>query len=166
MNEVKRNYTYQLDLQMFADDNGDSGGNDSEGQTQNNDNPAPEVRKIELTQEEFDAKIAERLARERKKYADYDDLKAKLAEYEAAEAERQKAAMTEQERMQAELEAAKRRRKKPRMHANKRSKPRTNARLKRNSSSRRPAQIFVKTRSTMRLFSLISRELTLTRMET
>ncbi|MCU6709349.1 scaffolding protein [Paenibacillus sp. J5C_2022] len=84
-------YRLALDLQTFSDDP------DPE--------PTPEPT---FTQAELEAKIAERLGRERKKYADYDDLKAKLTEFETAEAERQKAAMTEQERIQAELDAAKR----------------------------------------------------------
>lgn len=57
------------------------------------------------SQEEFDRRIAARIARERAKYADYDNLKTaaeKLAEIEAAN-------QTEAEKAQARLEAAERR---------------------------------------------------------
>jgi hypothetical protein len=66
-------------------------------------------KKLELTQEELDELIAKRVARERKKlekYKDYDDIKAKLAEYEAEAEERRKAELTEVERLKEELEAA------------------------------------------------------------
>lgn len=64
-----------------------------------------------LTQAELDRIIEERLARERKKYADYDELKAKAAkldEYEAAsksdlEKAAEKAAAAEKRAEQAEL---------------------------------------------------------------
>ena len=42
--------------------------------------------KIIETQEELDAVIKSRLSREREKYADYEDLKKQLAEFEAKEA--------------------------------------------------------------------------------
>lgn len=57
------------------------------------------------SQEEFDRRIAARIAREQAKYADYDNLKtaaAKLAELEAAN-------QTEAEKTQARLEAAEKR---------------------------------------------------------
>ncbi|MHA7962872.1 phage scaffolding protein [Paenibacillus sp. CAU 1782] len=90
---IKRKYRFPLDIQLFAEDDPEPG---------NDPNPEPT-----FTQAELDAKIAERLGRERKKYADYDELKTKLADLEAAETERQKATMTEQERTAAELAAAK-----------------------------------------------------------
>lgn len=101
-----------LDLQTFADDGdgddgngntpdnntGDNGGSDDGkgGDGQNQDNV------LTLSQEELDRIIADRLARQQKKFADYDDLKTKLSEYEQAEEERKKAAMSEQERIEAE----------------------------------------------------------------
>lgn len=99
-----------LDLQTFAegddggskntpdDDVGDNGGSDDNkgGGDQNKD------KTLTFTQEEFDKIIAERLARQQKKFADYDELKAKLDEFEEAEEERKKAAMSEQERLEAE----------------------------------------------------------------
>lgn len=62
-----------------------------------------------FSQDELDRIVAERIARERKKFADYDDLKTKLTAFEQAEEERKKAEMTEKERLEAEkAEAAKR----------------------------------------------------------
>ncbi|HDR7641231.1 phage scaffolding protein [Bacillus wiedmannii] len=59
-----------------------------------------------LTQEQVDEVIAKRLERERKKYEDYDDLKAKLVAFEQADEERRKQEMTEVERLQAEKDEA------------------------------------------------------------
>lgn len=115
-NEEKRNiteYTYNLDLQLFADGGGDDddkkpddvnddkgGGNGADGSNGADDKT--------FTQAELDRILADRLERERKKFADYDELKTKLSEFEQAEAERQKAAMTEQERLAAEKAEAER----------------------------------------------------------
>lgn len=68
--------------------------------------PAEEAKQTEapqktFTQEELDKIIADRIARERKKYekyADYDDLKNKLARYEKEAEERRLAEMSEKER--------------------------------------------------------------------
>ncbi|NGQ95493.1 hypothetical protein G3578_10045 [Brevibacillus sp. SYP-B805] len=60
-----------------------------------------------FTQEDVDRIVLERIARERKKlerFADYDDIKAKLAEYEKEREERQRAEMTEIERYKADYE--------------------------------------------------------------
>lgn len=86
--ELKRKYPMVLDLQMFAEE----------------DPPA----KLDMTQAELDAMIADRLARDRKKYADYDDVKTKLTALEQAEDERKKAAMTEVDRIKAEKDEAER----------------------------------------------------------
>lgn len=94
-------FRYALNLQTFADEPGDP------PQDPPSEPPAP--RKLEMTQEEFDARIADRLARERRKYADYDDIKTKLSTFEQAEEERRKAAMTEKERLEAERDAEKKR---------------------------------------------------------
>ncbi|PEC58451.1 scaffolding protein [Bacillus wiedmannii] len=59
-----------------------------------------------LTQEQVDDVVAKRLERERKKYEDYDDIKAKLIALEQAEEERKKQEMTEVERLQAEKDEA------------------------------------------------------------
>lgn len=64
-----------------------------------------------FTQEELDKIVADRIARERKKYdkfSDYDELKKKAEEYEKAEDERKKAEMTAQERLEAEKAEAQR----------------------------------------------------------
>lgn len=92
MNEINRKYTLPLNLQLFAEEDPPA--------DPPQDPPAP--KKIELTQEELDAKITERLARERKKYADYDDLKTRLTAFEEAEEARKKEQMTEKERLEAE----------------------------------------------------------------
>ncbi|RAU96833.1 scaffolding protein [Paenibacillus sp. YN15] len=67
--------------------------------------PDPKPEKT-FTQAELDALIADRLGRERKKYADYDELKTKLTALEQAEEERKKTQMSEQERLQAERDEA------------------------------------------------------------
>lgn len=59
-----------------------------------------------LTQEQVDEVVAKRLERERKKYEDYDDIKAKLIAFEQVEEERKKQEMTEVERLQAEKDEA------------------------------------------------------------
>lgn len=56
-----------------------------------------------FTQEELDGILKDRLDRERKKYADYDDKAAKLAELEKAEEERRVASLSEIERAQEEF---------------------------------------------------------------
>jgi hypothetical protein len=75
-----------------------------------NENPtdgAPE-EKLEtkkFTQEEVNKLLAERVARANKKlekYADYDEVKMRLTEFEKFEEERKKAEMTVQERLEAE----------------------------------------------------------------
>lgn len=55
-----------------------------------------------FTQADVDRIVSERLSRERARYADYDDLKAKASEYDKA-AEAQK---TEQQRLAEQLQAA------------------------------------------------------------
>lgn len=62
-----------------------------------------------FTQAELDEILAKRLERERKKYADYDDLKSKVDEFSKAEDERKKAEMSEIERIQLEKEEAEKR---------------------------------------------------------
>lgn len=57
-----------------------------------------------FTQSQLEEIIGERLARERKKYSDYDELKAQLEAKQKEEEERKKAEMTEIERLKAEKE--------------------------------------------------------------
>ena len=56
-----------------------------------------------FTQTELNSFVEERLARERKKFGDYNDLKTKLSEFEKAEQARKEAEMTELERYQSQL---------------------------------------------------------------
>ncbi|WP_164763009.1 phage scaffolding protein [Paenibacillus humicus] len=93
INDVKRDLRYKLNLQTFAEDPDTT--------------PEPEpAKKLEMTQEEFDRIIADRIGRERKKFADYDDVKTKLTAFEQAEAERKKAELTDKERADADKAAA------------------------------------------------------------
>lgn len=76
----------------------------------NNQKPQAESKTLTLTQEELDRIIEQRLARERKKYADYEKLKQaaeelqKLKEAQMSEEERLQAKLAEYERKAAELE--------------------------------------------------------------
>lgn len=99
-NEVKRKFPLKLNLQLFAEPT------DPPADPQDPPSDPTVPKKLEMTQEEFDAKIEERLARERKKYAGFDEMKTKLAELEKAEEDRQKASMTEKERLEAERDEA------------------------------------------------------------
>lgn len=96
-------------LMMEADNGGNGGGGGGESVQPQDKKPEEKPAEKTFTQTELDEIIAQRLERERKKYADYDELKAKLSEYEKAEEERKKAQMSEQERLQAEKEEAERR---------------------------------------------------------
>lgn len=99
-------------LQYFAEGDNDGDNNPPVDDKQVDDKKADgndnddKPKKVEMTQEELDALIAKRLEREKKKYADYDDLKTKLSDYEKAEEERKKADMSEIERLQAEKDEA------------------------------------------------------------
>jgi len=62
---------------------------------------------INLTQEEFDAIIAKRIARERKKYGEIESLKTALMDQLTVECEQEKSSMKELMRIHAELKAAK-----------------------------------------------------------
>lgn len=88
---------------FFGEDDGSDVGNNAK------DDVADQPSEKTFTQSELEEIIAKRLERERKKYTDYDDLKAKLSEYEKAEEERKKAEMSEQERLEAERAEALRR---------------------------------------------------------
>ena len=57
------------------------------------------------SQEDFDRMVADRLDRERRKFADYDELKTKATEYDKA----QEAALTEQQKLAKRAEEAERR---------------------------------------------------------
>jgi hypothetical protein len=64
----------------------------------------PEVKTVTMTQEELDALIGREKGRVKSKYADYNDLKTKLAELEGAENKRKEAEMSELELLQKRLE--------------------------------------------------------------
>lgn len=82
-----------------ADNGGGNGGEEGDGKP-------PKVEFTAEQQAELNRVIADRVDRERKKFADYDELKTKLTALEQAEAERAKADLTEAERLTADLEAA------------------------------------------------------------
>ncbi|MMZ45476.1 hypothetical protein D1872_70740 [compost metagenome] len=90
------NVKYPLNLQLFAEGDPDP-------------TPEPPIDPTPpktFTQEELDQVIADRIARERKKYADYDELKTKLSDFEREKEEREKEKMSVTERLEAEKAAA------------------------------------------------------------
>jgi hypothetical protein len=58
-----------------------------------------------LSEEEVNAIVQQRVNKTKEKYADYDDLKTKIATFEAAQQEKERAEMTEIERLKADLDA-------------------------------------------------------------
>ncbi|MBG9774224.1 hypothetical protein [Brevibacillus laterosporus] len=89
---------FPMNLQTFAEDA-------TEEQTPPTDDPVETPKTF--TQEELDRIVADRVARERKKtekYADYDELKTKITEYEREREEKQRAEMTEIERWKTDYE--------------------------------------------------------------
>lgn len=63
----------------------------------------PNKETIELTQDEINEIIQKRIERERKKFADYDELKRKADEYEEQVRQAKRERMTEVERLEADL---------------------------------------------------------------
>lgn len=90
----------RLDLQFFAE--GDEGGADDKGDDIDKETP-PAAKVVTMTQEEFDAIIVREKGRVKGKYADYDDLKAKLTEYEAAQQAKADAELSAVERLEKQL---------------------------------------------------------------
>lgn len=90
-------FRFPIDLQYF-----------SEPAPEPNDPPAespaadPEPTKT-FSQEDLDKIVADRIARERKKYADYEDVKKKAEEYEKALEEKRLAELSEKERWKSSL---------------------------------------------------------------
>lgn len=85
-----------FDLQFHADGDAPKGGEGNKTGDGGHGNEQPEKN---FTQADVDRIVADRLKREKEKYADYDDLKArakKLGDLEAAQ-------MSEQEKLQAQL---------------------------------------------------------------
>jgi DNA-binding helix-hairpin-helix protein with protein kinase domain len=104
---MQLNDLLRLNLQFFADDNGGDNNNGSEPDIpndNNNDDSQPKVKTF--TEDEVNEIIKKRLERERKKYADYDDLKSQLEELRKVDEERKRAEMSEIERYKADLEKA------------------------------------------------------------
>ncbi|WP_186314482.1 phage scaffolding protein [Bacillus pumilus] len=85
-----------------ADDQAGGGQVDEQVTEQPNDD---QPKKLELTQEELDSIITKRVSRTESKYADYSEVKEKLAAYEKAEQEKADAELTELDRIKKELEA-------------------------------------------------------------
>lgn len=85
-----------------ADDQ--AGGGQAEEQTPTQPTE-DQPKKLELTQEELDSIITKRVSRTESKYADYNEVKEKLAAYEKAEQEKVDAELTELDRIKKELEA-------------------------------------------------------------
>jgi DNA-binding helix-hairpin-helix protein with protein kinase domain len=97
----------RLDLQFFAEDGDGNDGDTPEAPIDNNNDDGNQQPKVKtFTEDEVNEIIKKRLERERKKYADYDDLKAQLEQLRQAEEERKRAEMTELERYKADLEKA------------------------------------------------------------
>ena len=105
MQELQQQQLKHIDLQLFAD-GGDGtgqgtntqtggGSNDANNGGGNNTGNAPKT----FTQEDIDRIINERLAREREKYKDYNDLKKAAEELQKIK----ESQMTEQEKLQAKL---------------------------------------------------------------
>ncbi|WP_340028995.1 scaffolding protein [Paenibacillus sp. FSL H7-0940] len=90
-----KNVKYPMNLQLFAE-------GDPNPEPTPQDPPADPQPTKTFTQEDMDRAVTDRLARERKKYGDYDDLKAELTKLKSAEEERQKAEMSATERAEAE----------------------------------------------------------------
>ena len=97
----------RLDLQFFAEDGDGNDGDTPENPSDSNNDSDDQQPKVKtFTEDEVNEIIKKRLERERKKYADYDDLKAQLEQFRQAEEERKRAEMTELERYKADLEKA------------------------------------------------------------
>jgi len=98
------NLLLTLNLQFFAEEQPQSneaetnrdGQQPVEQNLESSDTPTAEVKTY--TQEEINDIIAKRLERERKKFADYEDVKAKASEYEAKLEEQRLAELSEKER--------------------------------------------------------------------
>lgn len=93
-----------LDLQFFAEEQPQSNGAETnqdgqqpvEQNLESSDTPTADVKTY--TQDEINDIIAKRLERERKKFADYEDVKAKASEYETKLEEQRLAELSEKER--------------------------------------------------------------------
>lgn len=91
-----------LNLQYFAE------GGEQEAPETNPDGQPPAETKVEspesaektFTQAQLDELIAKRIERERKKFADYDELKSKLSEFESKAEEKRQSELTDLQKVQ------------------------------------------------------------------
>lgn len=98
----KLNALLTLNLQYFAEDG------EPESPEMNPDGQPPAESQLEssesaektFTQAQINEMITDRIKRERKKFADYDDLKAKLAEFESQAEEKRQSELTDLEKAQ------------------------------------------------------------------
>ncbi|WP_276914105.1 phage scaffolding protein [Aneurinibacillus aneurinilyticus] len=103
LDEMKCKLRFSMNnLQFFAEEpqtpenESDSGAKPTVDEPETNtDNPAPSKT---FTQEDLDRIVADRIVRERKKFADYDDIRKKAEEYEKALEEKRLAELSEKER--------------------------------------------------------------------
>ncbi|WP_060210510.1 hypothetical protein [Sporosarcina koreensis] len=95
---TKLNELLALDLQFFAD-NGPAPVDPADS------TPDPVEPQKAISQAELNEIIEKRLARERAKFADYDDLKAKAEAFEEEKARIEREKLSEAERLQADLAA-------------------------------------------------------------
>jgi hypothetical protein len=84
-----------MNLQLFAEE-------DDPNPAPTPQDPPADPQPKAFNQDEVDRLIADRLKRERSKYADYEELKAKVTENEKAEEERKRAELSVTERLEAE----------------------------------------------------------------
>lgn len=92
----------KFDLQFFGEGEGDTGAEG--GQQQQKQDEGKSNSKQLFTQEQVDEIVKNRLERERKKYADYEELKKLVEEYKKREEEDKRKEMNELERLQADFE--------------------------------------------------------------
>lgn len=87
-----------LDIQFFADPEPAPAEPTEPAEPQATEPTSAEPQEKLLTQAEFEEALKKRLERERKKFADYDEIKTKATEYEKALEEKRLAELTEKER--------------------------------------------------------------------
>lgn len=93
---MKQNeFLLPLNLQLFAEDGGEGDPTPAEAGKPPEESAEPVKT---FTQEEIDKIVADRIGRERKKFADYDEIKTKASEYEKALEEKRLAELSAQER--------------------------------------------------------------------
>lgn len=97
------NLLLPLNLQFFAENDDADTQQDAQQveETPENAGESPSEAPKSFTQAELDEIVAKRLDRERKKYADYDEVKTKAIEYETKLEEQRLAELSEKERAEA-----------------------------------------------------------------